>query len=77
MENKQGKFKVIKGIFEGTVFNGHRIIINNEARIWNDDSQGQSFYESDCEEVVLIKIEKQSCDGCKKPKSHCETCINF
>lgn len=42
------KYKVIKGIFDGLIFNGHQTTINNEKRIWNDDSTGQSFPFDNC-----------------------------
>jgi len=41
-------YKVITGIFEGTLFKGHETVINNEVRIWNDESRGQSFPASHC-----------------------------
>lgn len=42
------KWKVIRGIFEGHEFFGHRIIINNEARVW-EEGTGRAFYETNCE----------------------------
>jgi hypothetical protein len=42
------EYIVTKGIFAGLVFMGHPIVINNENRIWNDDSTGQCFPAADC-----------------------------
>lgn len=35
--------------FFGKVFEGHRVTMSGESRIWNDESEGQSFPENDCE----------------------------
>lgn len=45
-------YKVIKGIFEGTVFKGIKYVTSDsQLRIWNRDSEGQSFLFTDCERV--------------------------
>lgn len=41
-------WKVKSGIFEGHTFRGHRIIICNEARVWEENT-GRAFYETNCE----------------------------
>lgn len=32
----------------GMIFNGHAVEIDHERRIWNDDSEGQSYSAMDC-----------------------------
>ena len=40
-------------IMAGLIFEGTPIVINNTQRIWNDESQGQSYPEKDC--IPLIE----------------------
>jgi len=51
------KYKIINQdhIFYGRVFNGEPIIINNEHRIWNNETVGHSYSEKDC--IVYLEIE--------------------
>lgn len=49
------KYKVITGIFEGHVFHGYPVIINKEERIWNAQSEDQSFPKENCVELKEVK----------------------
>ena len=42
------EYLVTKGTFEGHIFIGHPVVINNEERIWDDDTVGRSYPASDC-----------------------------
>ncbi len=42
------KFLVWQGVFEGHVFNGTPIFIDNERRIWDNDSLGRSYPSENC-----------------------------
>jgi hypothetical protein len=46
------KFFVLRGIMEGTIFNGEPLEINGERRIWNTETAGQSYPAVDCVEVM-------------------------
>jgi len=50
------KYKVISGIMQGRVFNGHPVTIDNELRIWNDDSSGQSFPDINCVRIWYKQV---------------------
>lgn len=52
------KYKVVSGIMQGLIFNGHPVNIGGESRIWNDDSMGQAFPSENC-----IKVESESYSG--------------
>lgn len=47
------KYQIInpEHAFPGLFFNGHEVVIGGENRIWNDDSQGQSFPAADCIDI--------------------------
>jgi hypothetical protein len=46
-------YEVIAGIFKGHRFRGHPITINGEARIWDEDSVGNSYPAVNCIENEL------------------------
>ncbi|MBE3145484.1 MAG: hypothetical protein IMZ61_16405 [Planctomycetes bacterium] len=45
------RYRVVKGIFENHVFQGHPIKIRGEDRIWDEDSMGNAFPSSNCEVI--------------------------
>ena len=58
MKTEIKTYKIIKGIFRGHIFKGHIVTINEEKRIWDDDSVGRSFPYYNCIEVK-VKEEKK------------------
>lgn len=70
-----GRYRVIKGIFKGNIFNGHEVVISGEKRIWDDDSVGRSYPIENTEiinnsfsgRLVNPELAKQS--SCRKVES--------
>lgn len=42
------EYIITKGILKGHIFMGHPVTINGEARIWDDDSNGNSYPADNC-----------------------------
>ena len=47
------KYKVITGIFKDHEFNGHPVIIAGESCVWDDDSAGRAYSQSNCIELSV------------------------
>lgn len=50
-------YKVIAGVMAGTTFNGEVVRIGGEARVWNNDSIGQSYPLANC---VVVSEEQNA-----------------
>lgn len=60
------KYKVISGIMQGLIFNGHPVSMGGESRVWNDDSTGQAFLAENCTELTVTECQEcQNMDQCE------------